>query len=117
MPQHWQRNLLRKLKRWAQERFPVNFPVRVYLRSGLKDVNGHDLLGYFLLGDDDDRGVIAISDKQDLTGIVDTFTEEWAHARTAYLIDTHDDDDDPDHHASFWAEYGRIQKAARERQW
>ena len=52
----------------------MSFPVRVYLRSGLKDVNENDLLGYFLLDDDDDRGVIAISDKQDLTGIVDTFT-------------------------------------------
>ena len=95
----------------------MSFPVRVYLRSAIRDEGKNDLLGYFLLNDEEDRGVIAISDAQDLTAMVDTFCEEWAHARTAYLIDTHDDDDDPDHHASFWAEYGRIQKAARERQW
>jgi len=117
MGQDWQRKLLRKLKRWAEDRFPVSFPVRVYLRSAIKDEGKNDLLGYFLLNDEEDRGVIAVSDQQDLTAMVDTFCEEWAHARTAYLIDTQDNDSDPDHHASFWSEYGRIQKAARERQW
>ena len=117
MGQDWQRKLLRKLRRWAEDRFPLSYPVRVYLRSAIQDASGNDLLGYFLLNDEEDRGVIAISDRQDLTAMVDTFCEEWAHARTSHLIDTHDDDDDPDHHASFWAEYGRIQKAARERQW
>lgn len=109
-----QKKLLRRLKRWAEDRFPVSFPVRVYLYPQSKMAN---MLGYFRIDDDFERGVIAISESQDNTSIVDTFCEEWAHARTAYLIDMEDDDDDPDHHPSFWSEYGRLQKAARERQW
>lgn len=74
-------------------------------------------LGYYRFNDEEERGMIAISDGQDRTGIVDTFCEEWAHARMTYLVDTEDTTDDPDHHPSFWAEYGRIQGAARERTW
>jgi hypothetical protein len=114
MPLDWQRKLLRKLKAWAENRFPVDFPVRVYMRA--KHKMG-DNLGYFLMGEDDDRGLIAIGYGQDQNGLIDTFCEEWAHARTAQLIDTEDDEDDPYHHASFWAEYGRIQKAARTKSW
>ena len=114
MHQDSQRRLLKRLKRWAEDRFPVPFPVRVYLRPA-KSLN--NLLGYFLMDDEDDRGLIAIGDAQDDQGLVDTFVEEWAHARTAHLIDTEDTDEDPYHHPSFWSEYGRIQKAAREVQW
>jgi protein-tyrosine-phosphatase len=77
-----------------------------------------DLLGYFLLNDDADRGVIALRDSLDRDALVETFAEEWAHARTAFLCDEEElDTDDPYHHPSFWAEYGRIVKAVRERPW
>jgi hypothetical protein len=74
-------------------------------------------LGWFLFDEDSERGVIAISDGQDRNGMIDTFCEEWAHARTAHLEDTEDYGEDPFHHPSFWAEYGRIQKASREVVW
>lgn len=74
-------------------------------------------LGYFVYDDDDDRGVIAIVDGQTREGLIDTFCEEWAHARTVHLEDTEDYGEDTCHHPSFWAEYGRLQKASREVSW
>lgn len=103
-----------KLRRWAEERFPVTFPVRVYLRPPEKM---SDHLGFFEFDDDSERGVITIRDTQGMEGIIDTFVEEWAHARTMHLIDTEELDEDPYHHPAFWSEYGRIQQAARERRW
>lgn len=114
MSQDWRPKLLRKLREWASNRFPVIFPIRVYLRPWAK-MQGH--LGFFEYDDDTDRGVIAIADTVDREGLIDTFIEEWAHARTTYLIDTEDNSDDPWHHAGFWAEYGRLQCAAREITW
>lgn len=110
----WRKALLRKLKRWGESRFPLTFPVRVYLRPNHR-MESH--LGWFLFDEENERGVIAISDGQDRTGLIDTFVEEWAHARTAHLEDTEDNEEDPYHHPSFWSEYGRIQKAAREVVW
>jgi hypothetical protein len=114
MSQDWRRLLLRRLKIWAEERFPVTFPVRVYLR-GKDQMNSN--LGLFEFCDESERGTISILDTQDRMGVIDTFTEEWAHARTMYLIDTEDNQDDPWHHPSFWSEYGRIQQAARQKEW
>lgn len=114
MSSDWRRKLVRKLKRWAEDRFPVMFPVRVYLRP--REQMG-DHLGYFLLDEDSERGVIALLDSQDHNSLIDTFCEEWAHARTAYLNDEEDDDDDPWHHPSFWSEYGRLVKASRQIAW
>lgn len=74
-------------------------------------------LGYFEYDDDEDRAIISILDTQDRVGIIDTFVEEWAHARTTYLIDTEDNQDDPYHHPTFWSEYGRIQQASRGIEW
>lgn len=110
----WKRSLLRRLKSWAEERFPVTFPVRVYLRPESK-MTGH--LGYFEHDEEGERGIISIADSQDRYGIVDTFVEEWAHARTIFLVDLEDHDADPWHHPSFWAEYGRIQQASRSIPW
>ena len=110
----WRTKLVRQLKVWAQDRFPVTYPVRVYLRPATRM---RDHLGFFMFDDDEERGTISILNTQDRVGIIDTFVEEWAHARTVYLIDTEDNDDDPYHHPSFWSEYGRIQQAARERSW
>lgn len=92
----------------------MTFPVRVYLRDASMMC---DHLGYFEFDDEAERGVISILNTQDRVGVIDTFVEEWAHARTVYLIDTEDNDDDPYHHPSFWSEYGRIQQAAREKTW
>ena len=103
-----------RLRRWAETRFPLPYPVRVYLRPSAKM---GDHLGFFVFDDDEERGTISILDTQDRVGLIDTFVEEWAHARTVYLIDTEDNQDDPYHHPSFWAEYGRIQQAAREQAW
>lgn len=114
MPQDWQKRLLKHLKAWAEERFPVTYPIRVYLRPAAKMENH---LGFFTFDDDEERGVISILETQDRVGLIDTFVEEWAHARTVYLIDTEDHDEDPFHHPSFWSEYGRIQQAARQRAW
>jgi hypothetical protein len=49
--------------------------------------------------------------------LIETYLEEYAHARTTYLVDTNDNDEDPHHHPSFWAEYGRLVKSAREIEW
>ncbi len=114
MPQDWRKRLLKRLREWAEERFPITYPIRVYLRPPAK-MSGH--LGFFQFDDDEERGVISILDTQDRVGLIDTFVEEWAHARTVYLIDTEDHDEDPYHHPSFWSEYGRIQQAARQRAW
>lgn len=114
MSQDYRRSLLRKLKRWAGERFPVLFPVRVYLRP--KTTMG-DMLGYFLMDEDCERGTIGILDSLNRGEIIDTFLEEWAHARCAHLLDTEDHDDDPDHHPTFWSEYGRLVKAGRGVAW
>jgi hypothetical protein len=114
MSQDWRRSLVKKLKRWAEERFPILFPVRVYLRPAARLP---EMLGYFLLDDDMERGVIVLRDSLDRSGLIETFTEEWAHARCAHLIDLEDDDEDTDHHQTFWSEFGRITKAAREMDW
>lgn len=114
MSQDWRRKLLRKLKRWAEDRFPVPFPIRIYLRPQEK-MDNH--LGYFQYDDDTDRAIICILDSQPRDGLIDTFIEEYAHARTSHLIDTEDNNDDPWHHPSFWSEYGRLQQAAREVEW
>lgn len=113
MSPDWRRKLLRTLKAWAEDRFPVPYPVRVYLRNKVR-MKGN--LGLFEFDYDAERGVISIQEGQDHAGTIDTFIEEWAHARTASLIDTRDTDD-PWHHPTFWSEYGRIQQAARERAW
>jgi len=69
--------------------------------------------GYFLMGDDEASGTIVIADDLDVDGTVAVFLEEYAHARTAYLMDEEDEDEDPYHHATFWAELGRITHAYR----
>jgi hypothetical protein len=114
MSQDWRRRLLRKLKRWAEDRFPLTYPVRVYLRPPTR-MGGH--LGYFDFDDEAERGVIALSETLDHSALIETFLEEYAHARTTYLVDTNDNDEDPHHHPSFWAEYGRLVKSAREIEW
>jgi hypothetical protein len=110
----WLRPLLKKLRAWASERFPIPFAVRVYVRS--RDHMG-DMDGYWTLSEDEDSGIIAISEDLNKGEVVATFLEEWAHARTALLIDEEDDADDPHHHATFWSELGRITVAAREKKW
>jgi hypothetical protein len=110
----WRRKLVRKMRRWAEQRYPVPFPVRVYLRPASQM---RDHLGYFLWNEDGERGLIAILDTQDRAGVIDTFCEEWAHARTIHLCDMEDDSEDPWHHPTFWSEYGRIQQAARTQVW
>jgi hypothetical protein len=114
MLQDWRKRLLKRLKLWAEERFPITYPIRVYLRPPARMQNH---LGFFTFDDDEERGVISILETQDRVGLIDTFVEEWAHARTVYLIDTEDNDEDPYHHPSFWSEYGRIQQAARQQEW
>ena len=108
------RALLRKLKRWADQRFPLMFPVRVYLRPATQ-MSGH--LGYFDMAEECDRGVICISASLDRDAMIETFMEEWAHARTTYLSDEEETTDDPHHHPTFWAEYGRLVHASRKQTW
>tara|TARA_Y100001973_G_scaffold67524_1_gene98630 strand:+ start:5289 stop:5498 length:210 start_codon:yes stop_codon:yes gene_type:complete len=69
------------------------------------------------MDDNMERGTICIVDNCNKSQMVETIVEEWAHARTTFLNDEEDESDDPWHHASFWAEYGRICNAARERKW
>ncbi len=113
-PNSWRHKLLRQVRRWADERFPLMFPVRVYMRHPNRM---GECMGYFSLDDSEERGVIVLANNLDESGLIDCFLEEWAHARTAYLADEADRDDDPHHHPSFWAEYGRIVKASREVAW
>jgi hypothetical protein len=75
------------------------------------------MLGYFELSDDLERGIICVCDDLSQELMLDTLIEEYAHARVAWLNDEEEEGDDPYHHASFWAEYGRIQKAARGSDW
>jgi hypothetical protein len=114
MSADWRRKLLTKLKRWCQDRWPVPYPVRVYLRP-TSQMENH--LGYFLYDEDNERGLIAIDASLQRNEMIDTFMEEWAHARTSHLVDTEETSDDPWHHPSFWSEYGRLVKACRERAW
>lgn len=114
MSQDWRVKLVRKLRKWASDRFPLTFPCRVYLRPVAK-MQSH--LGYFEYDDDNDRGIICLLDTQGRDGMIDTFLEEYAHARCSHLIDMEDNDEDPHHHPSFWAEYGRLVKASREVEW
>ncbi len=86
------------------------FPVRIYLRPTAR-MDG--CLGFFSLSDDQESGIICVRDSLDTDLLVETVIEEWSHARTAFLYDQQDTND-PDHHPSFWAEYGRIIKASRE---
>jgi hypothetical protein len=74
-------------------------------------------LGTFTFDAEDETGAIRLLNTLGRESLIDTFLEEWAHARCAYLVDMEDTDDDPDHHPSFWAEYGRLQLAAREVTW
>ena len=113
MPTGSARKLVKKLRAWADKRFPVTFPVRCYVRksSSMEDYNG-----YFLMGEGE-SATIAISDDLTHGEIVSTFLEEWAHARTAHLTDWEHDGDDPHHHPTFWAELGRITVAARGEVW
>jgi hypothetical protein len=90
------------------------FPVRVYLRGA---AHMESRLGYFLFNDETDSGIIALYENQSLDSLIDSFLEEYAHARCHHLEDTEDHSEDPDHHGTFWGEYGRLQKAAREKPW
>lgn len=86
------------------------FPLRYYLRSPDRLPDMH---GYFDFDEDEQRGRIVLANTSSLDVLVDTLCEELAHARTAHLCDG---EEDP-HHPTFWAEYGRIVNAARERAW
>lgn len=76
-----------------------------------------DHMGYMAMDEDDERAVIVIDAGLDMENLIATFLEEWAHARTAHLTDETEDSDDPWHHPSFWAEYGRLTKASRSVAW
>lgn len=101
---------MRRFRTWAQQNFPVRFPLRYYLRHPSQLPGLH---GYFEYDDDTERGVIVIADNAVADVIIDTLCEELAHARTADLCT---EDEDP-HTPSFWAEYGRIVMAARGETW
>ena len=106
--------LLAKVTRWLKRRFPLTFPVRVYVRPA-EAMDDH--LGYLFYDEDKERAVIAIAENADVEILIDSLIEEWAHARTYFLTDTEDHSDDPWHHAPFWSEYGRIVYAARGIDW
>jgi hypothetical protein len=114
MPQDWRRKLVARWKLWALERWPLQFPVRVYIRSP-KQMDGQ--LGYFTMDDDLERGTIAVRSDLEHYVLLDTLCEEWSHARVVWLNDEEDHSDDPYHHATFWAEYGRIQHSSRSVEW
>ena len=105
MPPDWQRSLTRRLRRWASEKFPCPFPVRVYLRPRS---HMQEMQGYWRWSDEAEGGSIALADDLTNQELIYTFLEEWAHARTAYLESFDDDADDPHHHSTFWSELGRI---------
>jgi len=73
-----------------------------------------DCHGYWRAAEDGESGIIAVADDLTRQELIDTFLEEWAHARTAHLEIKGEDDDDPYHHATFWSELGRITKRFRE---
>jgi len=75
------------------------------------------MLGYWLYDAEEDRGMICLDCTQGKDNLIDSFVEEWAHARCTYLLDLEDHDEDPHHHPTFWSEYGRIQRAIRETTW
>lgn len=114
MSQDWRRKLIARWRRWAGERWPLQFPVRIYLRPARKMGSN---LGFFLMDEDLERATIAVQDDLSKEVLVDTLCEEWAHARVVWLNDEEDDSEDPYHHATFWSEYGRIQHSARSITW
>lgn len=106
-----QRKLLRKLKRWASRRFPLTHPCRVCLRENCD--GGY--LGYYLYNEALNTGLIVIRATTNVDQLIDTFSEEWAHARCVHLEDH--TADDPHHTPTFWSEYGRIAHATRQQEW
>jgi hypothetical protein len=114
MSQDWQRKLIRHFRQWASGRFPLQFPVRIRVVPASKMEGA---LGYFVLSDDMERGIIHVSDSLNAQLTIDTLCEEWAHGRVVWLNDEEDNSEDPFHHASFWSEYGRIQHASRSVEW
>lgn len=86
-------------------------PVRVYLRSVKRD----GYCGYCTYDKERNRAVIVISPTNDKTMLISTFAEEWAHLRTVHL--EADNEPDPAHGPTFWAEYGRIEHASRQLAW
>lgn len=113
-PIHEQRAIVRKVRSWLSRRFSVPFPLSIRMQE---DNAMQDALGMFWLDDDHSHGTIWLRSNVTDDVLVETLLEEWAHARTSLLIDTEDKDDDPFHHASFWAEYGRLVKAYRTLSW
>ena len=107
----WQRKTLARLRRWAQKKFPVQMPVRVYIRT----IPDKSYLGYCTYDEAKNRAVIVIRPSADKSMLVSTFCEEWAHIRTIHLEDPHAED--PAHGPTFWAEYGRIEHASRQVAW
>lgn len=105
--------MVKRLRAWADQRFPVPYNVRCYVRPREK-MPGYD--GYFSFGEGE-SSTITIADDLTHGEIVGTFLEEWAHARTAWLTDEEHDGDDPHHHPTFWAELGRLTVAARGESW
>jgi hypothetical protein len=105
----WQKPLLKKMRKWAAESFPLMFSVRCYVRPVVRMGNR---LGYFDLSDDMESGIIAISDSCSRDEFHDTFYEEWAHARTAFLCNSENL-----HNATFGAEHHQIAMAGREKEW
>jgi hypothetical protein len=103
---------VRRFKRWASAKFPLSIPVKIYLRPKARMP---DAFGYFNLSEEETSGTIWIREDANFDTLLATLCEEWAHART-YTLDDYGLDD-PHHHPAFWAEYGRIELARREREW
>lgn len=103
--------VVRRVRTWLVQRFPLQMKVTIRLKEPSLMP---EALGWFWLDDGNESCTIWLRKGLGLDGLVDTLFEEWAHARTCHLTDHHEETDDPYHHPTFWAEYGRIVKAWRQ---
>lgn len=109
----WRRTVVRKFRRWALQNFPIQTPVRMYVRRA--ESMGTYLGCYIPPEKRGKHATICVRDTLSRDQLLDTLIEEWAHARTYALAGG--SEEDPHHHPTFWAEYGRIQVAARDATW
>ncbi len=88
-----------QMKRWLNVRFPTRYPVSVYWRTEIVDIDGEELDGYCRRGDDGKSYNVYLSfnEIRRVAEVSDAMMHEWAHL----LRGLQNEEDDP----TYWGEY------------
>ena len=88
-----------QMARWLSVLFPTRYPVNIYWRDKIVDVDGEELGGYCQLGDDDKSYNIYLSFREirRVVDVADVMMHEWAHLLRGLQYEQ----DDP----AYWGEY------------